>query len=572
MTLRSRLRSLEQTIRLKGDEARHEQTDAWSNRDIIPLPPSRRTWGWFNFFGFWSIGSLNLANWQGPSIYLTQGLSVRQAMFILIVGRLLISAFSALIAWCGLEWHIGFTVQNRYSWGMRASYVPLLQRILLNFVWNAIQCWTGGRLIAVCITAIWPSFARIPNTFGPNMPTTTHEFVGFVVFWFFSTPFLWLRPEKFKMPFLMVCTWCGIGMLSWMTWSVVAAGGVGPLWHQGQRIPEDSQWSASWLMVAGINQMVGAIAAGITNGSDFSRYARAPKDYVVGTVSSCIITGVLVSLSGLVTVSASQKLYHKVYWNPPDLLMVMMDSGNGPWTSRAAVFLLSAGFAFTAMFENICGNAVAGGIDLAGVFPRYIDIRRGAIITFVAAWVVQPWQLINRAQTFISVLSSFSVFLAPIMGIMACDYYVLRKRRLRLSHLYNPQGSYYWFWHGINWRTPVAWSLGWAPTIGGLIVTVRQDADPPRLLVQLYYTAFVVGFFTSAFAFYALNVLFTAALQLDQYDDVDVYGTFTAEEAKKLGITSVEDAAVVGLRAAVEGAATYGSIEGVDRKRIGSTR
>jgi hypothetical protein len=30
---------------------------------------------------------------------------------------------------------------------------------------------------------------------------------------------------------------------------------------------------------------------------------------------------------------------------------------------------------------------VAGGIDLAGLFPRYIDIRRGAIITFVAAWV-----------------------------------------------------------------------------------------------------------------------------------------------------------------------------------------
>ena len=376
---------------------------------------------------------------------------------------------------------------------MRASYIPLLQRIMLNFIWNAVQCWNGGRLVAVCLTAIWPSFARIHNTFGSDMPTTTYEFVGFVVFWFLSTPFLWLRPEKFKIPFLIVCTWCGIGMICWMAWILATAGGVGPLWSQGQTVPATSQWSSSWLIMAGINQAVGSVAAGITNGSDFSRYAKAPTHWVIGTVTSCIITGVLVSLIGLVTAAAGQKLYGEVYWNPPDLLMVMMDSGNGSSGSRAAVFFLSAGFAFTAMFENICGNAIAGGIDLAGLFPQYIDIRRGAIITFVAAWIVQPWQLINRATTFISVLSSFSVFLAPIMGIMACDYWILRKRKVSLSHLYRTTDTSYWFWNGINWRAIAAWLCGWGPTIGGLIVTVRGDPNPPRALVQLYYMAFLIG-------------------------------------------------------------------------------
>lgn len=90
---------------------------------------------WFLYFGYWTLSSLNISSWQSPNTFLTEGLSVAQSMGIIILGRLLITMFSTLIAWCGLTWHIGFTVQNRFSWGLRGSYIPLLQRILLNFIW-----------------------------------------------------------------------------------------------------------------------------------------------------------------------------------------------------------------------------------------------------------------------------------------------------------------------------------------------------------------------------------------------------------------------------------------------------
>ncbi|KAH0128299.1 NCS1 nucleoside transporter family protein-like protein, partial [Aureobasidium melanogenum] len=386
-----RLRSLKEKIQLRGDEDEHEQVDSWSNRDLIPLPPSRRTWGWFHYFGYWTLNSLNISNWQTPNTFLSYGLSAGQSMMVIVVGKLLVTFFSTLIAWCGLRWHIGFTVQNRFTWGLRGSYIPLLQRVLLNFIWCAIQCWNGGRLVAVCITAIWPSFAKMHNTLPSSMPTTTYQFVGFVLFWIFSVPFLFVRPEKFRLPFLVTSIYCGVGMLCMMIWSLSVAKGVGPLWTTGQNIPETSSWNLHWLEMKGINQIIGGIAAGITNGSDFSRYARSPKNYVLGTVLSAWITGVLVSLVGLVVTAACQKIYGEVYWNPPDLLMRMMDSGEGSSKARAGVFFLAAGFALTGMFENVCGNAVAGGIDLAGLFPRYLDIRRGSILTFVAIWICQPW-------------------------------------------------------------------------------------------------------------------------------------------------------------------------------------
>ncbi|EFX04884.1 uracil permease [Grosmannia clavigera kw1407] len=538
--LRRRANGLKERLRLHGDDSQHEQTDAWSNRDLIPLPPQRRIWGWFHFFGYWTLSSLNISNWQTPNTFLAEGLSIRQAMAIITIGRVLILLFSTLIAWCGMDWHVGFTIQNRFSWGLRASYIPLLQRILLNFIWNAVQCWNGGRLAAVCITAIWPSFAKMHNFLPTSIPATAYQFVGFIVFWTLSTPFLAIRPEKFKLPFMITSIYCGVGMLCMMIWALAEANGVGPLWHTGEQIPSTTRFSASWLIVGGLNQMIGGIAAGITNGSDFSRYARGWQHYVAGTTLSALIVGVMVSLVGLVTTSAAQKIYGSVYWNPPDLLMVMMDQGDGSSRSRAGVFFLAFGFMLTAMFENICGNSVAGGIDLAGLFPRYINIRRGAILTFVAAWVVQPWQLVNKAATFVSVLSSFSVFLCPIMGIMTTDYFILRHRKIKLSHLYHPETSDYWYWHGVNWRAIPAWLCGWAPTVGGLAYKASGRTDGAKALYQLYYMAFLIGFFTSAIIFYALNKLFPV-LGMGEYDEMDVYDTFTAAEAAKRGIVPADN-------------------------------
>lgn len=236
-----------------------------------------------------------------------------------------------------------------------------------------------------------------------------------------------------------------------------------------------------------------SITAGITNGSDFSRYAKSKKSYVIGSVSCGLIVGTLVSFIGLVTTSAAQVIYGEVYWNPPDLLTAMIANGEGTRAARVGVFFLAFGFALTSLFENMCGNVIAGGIDLAGLVPHYINIRRGAIITFFAAWVIQPWQLINRAETFIQVLSSFSVFLSPIIGIMAADFYLVRGRQIRLSHLYRTNDTIYWYWNGINWRAVPSWICGWMPTIGGLVVTVRQDPAAPRSLYELNYMSFFIG-------------------------------------------------------------------------------
>jgi len=51
----------------------------------------------------------------------------------------------------------------------------------------------------------------------------------------------------------------------------------------------------------------------------------------------------------------------------------------------------------------------------------------------------------------------------------------------------------------------------------------------------------VLGFFISAIVFYALNFVFPPKDKLDQYEDLDVYGTFTPTEARRIGIMPLEE-------------------------------
>jgi len=52
-------------------------TNVQLNRDTVPLPPSRRTWGPWSFVGYWITTGVNISGWTGGSALLSLGLTVR---------------------------------------------------------------------------------------------------------------------------------------------------------------------------------------------------------------------------------------------------------------------------------------------------------------------------------------------------------------------------------------------------------------------------------------------------------------------------------------------------------------
>lgn len=245
-------------------------------------------------------------------------------------------------------------------------------------------------------------------------------------------------------------------------------------------------------------------------------------------------------LFGCLTSSATQVLYGEAIWNPPSIVLQWLTDSYSSGT-RAAAFFAGVGLVVCQLAINTIDNSFSTGMDLSGLFPKYINIRRGAYIGLVISIAMCPWELLSSAGTFINVMSAYSVFLGPMCGIQICHYWLICHRCIKLSDLYDPhKGGIYYYAKGANYRSFVAWVVGWATQMPGFINAVNPNISVAKQLQELYYLAFPLGFVISFLVYWGLNVL-DEPRGIDEMDDADYFGTFTSDEAQKMGLREASD-------------------------------
>ena len=63
---------------------------------------------------------------------------------------------------------------------------------------HSVQTTTGGQCMTVLLTAIWPSFANIPNHIPAGEGITTNGMIGFVLYFLLQLPFLCIPYTKVR--------------------------------------------------------------------------------------------------------------------------------------------------------------------------------------------------------------------------------------------------------------------------------------------------------------------------------------------------------------------------------------
>jgi nucleobase:cation symporter-1, NCS1 family len=275
-----------------------------------------------------------------------------------------------------------------------------------------------------------------------------------------------------------------VGLLL-LGWAYRNAWGFGPMLSVPSRF--NSFPDLMKFLIPALNGTVGFWATVSLNIPDFSRFARSQRGQAIGQALALPTTMTLYAFIGIAVTSATVVIYGRAIWDPVQLL--------SRFHSPVAVIISLVAILLATLNVNIGANVVSPANDFSNLWPRKISFRTGGVITCLMGIVLMPWKLLADYKTFIlGWLGGYAAFLGPVAGIMICDYFVVRKRILRVEDLYL-RGASYEYSKGFNWRAIFALLLGAGTALVGLAVT------PLR---ALYDYSWFVGFVVSFITYYAL--------------------------------------------------------------------
>ena len=430
------------------------EASAWYNEDLAPVPLARRTWSTYNYAALWISMAHCIPTYMLASGLLASGMNWSQALVTILLGNSIVLIPILLNSHPGTKYGIPFPVFARAAYGTLGSNVPALMRALVACGWFGIQAWIGGEALNTFFKAIVPGWALLAGPgFGGH---TTTEWISFLLFWAGNVFIIYrgmdfIRAiENWAAPFVLVMTTILLG------WAVYRANGLGPLLSQPGRFHSLAEF---WpVFVPSLSAMIGFWATLSLNMPDFTRFGRSQREQIVGQVVALPTTMSVFAAMGVMITSATTIVYGEAIWDP----VVLVGRFQSPLVVAISMFTV----VIATIAVNIAANVVSPANDFANAFPRLITFKTGGLIAGVLGILIQPWKLLADPSGYIYTwLLGYSGGLGSIAGVLIADYWLVRRRELRLEDLYLADGAY----EGWNWRAVTATAVGCALAWGGLI-------------------------------------------------------------------------------------------------------
>lgn len=246
---------------------------------------------------------------------------------------------------------------------------------------------------------------------------------------------------------------------------------------------EQSPLSPWWNYLIWFTSMVGFWATMSISISDITRFAKSQRDQLRGQFIGLPGTMIFYSFVGIFVTSAAVIIFPDILvaedapWDPVSL----MDRFSSPWV----IIFAQVAMIIATLSTNIAANVIAPAYAISNLFPKRISFRTGGVIAGLVGVLMCPWWLMNE----ISVILIFvSGLLGPVLAILLCDYFLVRKKTLNVAALFAVNGEYRYS-NGINWNAMAALLIG---ALAGLIGNWVPALEP--LYRVSWFTAFATAF------------------------------------------------------------------------------
>src|SRR4051794_39879191 len=446
------------------------------NHDLAPTSPQQRTWTTYNYAALWVSMSVNILTYMLAASLIQGGMDWKQAVLTVFLGNSIVLAPMLLNSYPGAKYGVPLPVLAPAGFGVLGATVAAVVRALVACGWFGIQTWIGGEAINTLMAVLCPAWKNVPNSVG----------ICFMAFWVINLLVILKGIEYIRFlqgisaPILL-----GVGLLL-LGWAYKNAGGFGPMLAAPSKFANTSDFLK--FLIPALNGTVGFWSTVSLNIPDFTRFAKDEKGQAIGQAVALPITMTLYSFIGVAVTSATVVIYGSAIWDPVQLL--------ARFHSPIAVVISLLAILLATLNVNIGANVVSPANDFSNLWPRGISFKTGGIITCFMGIAMMPWKMLADHRTFIfGWLGGYAAVLGPVAGIMICDFYVVRHRRLVVNDLYL-RGGQYEYSGGFNWPGVIALVIGTGVALIGLVVpSVRF----------LYDYSWFVGFVV-AFAVYAVGM------------------------------------------------------------------
>jgi cytosine/uracil/thiamine/allantoin permease len=256
------------------------------------------------------------------------------------------------------------------------------------------------------------------------------------------------------------------------------------------RVFDSPEQRFTWLGFATVvTVMCGASLTLVTNIADFCRYTPTRRDVRVGYFASALAGVVVTTFVGGYAAAATGST------NP--FVAVADLTGND-----LLLVLLLAALVVQTIAANIT-NAYTAGLSLVNAVPRLGRFWATVAVALAAIGLSAFPDFINDAQKWIGHLGNVA---APLTGVILADYLLLKRTRIDVPALFDPQGRYRYL-KGINAAALAAVAVGvavyyslphdwlkivWGIGVGAaayLALNLLQAALAPRLVPDYATTA-----------------------------------------------------------------------------------
>ncbi|GAA1497066.1 purine-cytosine permease family protein [Paeniglutamicibacter kerguelensis] len=460
-----------------------------AERGRAPLPPSKRLWGFWEYT--WANAALAIATWGfliGGSLALV--VDVKSGLVAIVLGNVL----GVLLVGLAVSVSAGKYGTEQYTFmrsvfghnGSRVIYTVAM--ILLTVGWLVVLGTMFGRSIDSAISVVSD---RDPD---PNAP---YIYVITIIAIALTAYIVAKGPTSIKL-FNVIVAPALILVMGFMIWLFLSDTSLSELLAlDALARPFDSN-AVNFMIAVEIN-----IAAGFSWWPYIGNLSRITKNERTAFWPNLIGIGFAASLGEAVGLIGAIK-----YGNA-DPTQWMAETG-GLWLS--AIVLVFIAFANITSMANILYTAVVGLRQMFGALFKNVSWE-WLVTGFCIVPVIVMFAIPGLYDGFMTFLVWTAAIYSALTGIMLVDYFLLRRQRVDLKHLFiEGKSSIYYFTGGYN-------IAAMAATVSGIVI-FTVTFNPLTFEHTGYFrytTASLLAAVAAGLIYWAMSALFVVPRGLGGY-------------------------------------------------------